>query len=496
MSIEEQLSGAGIDAALSLQILRSLQEGKLHSGQTAPAHNFEIPRIDGEEIIDLSSGFSYHITEQRARRLLRQFPELRSTGLGAGKGITLNQIHEIGLILSTYYAFGVLNGGSASSYFDYSKNQAYSPALFSLLEKEFNSLATDYAARPKALCPAYLQADGSRGPSFMGLKLRSLLHLIHRQARQGQSKNSPRTQFFQMTSQLTHEPLEQYAREGWKSDPLAAWAGELDWQPEKEILSARQPLIAAYDYNGGRWDFWRDANRQFLPMPGGHGQCFFALRGLFRQLYDSGTRYISLGNIDNIAYNPQPLFIGLLALSGRTGFFASSYRSSIDVKGGVLLRPHTQGQKTGTQSESRPKLNCYDIGVGVSPDILPIAEQQDRVLLFNCAIGYFDLGQLLAQIDDIIRCLPIRVSEQNKDRGHYWQVEQVSWEAIGLLDTVLLGAVRKEDHFLAAKLQLETFINTAYRSEQYPGTQLKHLAARLSTGYRHILKRDCALSMP
>ena len=230
---------------------------------------------------------------------------------------------------------------------------------------------------------------------------------------------------------------------------------------------------------------FRDPNGQFLPMPGGHGQCFAALRKRLEIFYNQGIRYVSLGNIDNVAYNPQPGFIGLLALSGRDSFFVCSYRSSVDIKGGVLLRPK--------QNKTCEKLNCFDVGVGVDKDIFQVAEQEGKDLLFNCAIGYFDLGALLKQIDRIIDKLPLRVSEQNKDQGHYWQVEQITWEVIGLMDSVLIGAVCKEEHFLAAKLQLEALVNTGYRIEHYRNCGLEDSAL---LNYTNIARRFCKRFMP
>ena len=85
------------------------------------------------------------------------------------------------MLLSPYFAFGVLNGGSASSYFDRKKNQGFSPELFDLFHSEFESLAHEFAKLPKALCPAFLKADGSYGPTFIGLKLRALLYTIKKQ---------------------------------------------------------------------------------------------------------------------------------------------------------------------------------------------------------------------------------------------------------------------------------------------------------------------------
>ncbi|WGK68262.1 UTP--glucose-1-phosphate uridylyltransferase [Candidatus Haliotispira prima] len=528
----EAMRRAKIDVGLSLQILETLNRGGVDrnssnfgSASATAATDFEIPTVDGKDIVDLSGPLSYRVKGARIHELLQQYPELqagwpaRYAKAGAAEDLSVNEqeINELGLLLSPYFAFGVLNGGSASSYFDNKKNESFSPELFRLFRREFDGLARDFSHLPKALCPAFLTEQGP-GPGFMGLKLRSLLYTIQRQRalrrRCGLSAEAAQQpKFFQMTSELTHGPLRNYIYgpscqlEGtagtWRGDPagLESLAAELGWWPDRQISSEKQPLISTFARSadpgtdsGSRWQFFRDRNGNHLAMPGGHGQCFFALRQRLEELYRKGTRYISLGNIDNVAYNPQPGFIGLLALSGRTGFFSCSYRSSVDVKGGVLLRPRS-GSGAG-------RLNCFDIGTGVDKDILQIAEEKERDLLFNCAIGYFDLGALLAEMENIIACLPLRISEQNKDRGHYWQVEQVTWEAIGLLDSVLIGAVRKEDHFLAAKLQLEALVNTAYRLECYEGKSegespeeslhdLAVLARRFAAGYAKVLQRDC-----
>ncbi len=528
---------ANINVELSLQILGTLNQGGFESAETGAksrtaVENFQIPEVDGRNIVDFSSGLNYCVSNERLRKLRDQYPELERVlkPSSGSRAYTLNEaeIAEIGLLLSPYFAFGLLNGGSASSYFDRKKNQSFAPELFSLFESEFEVLARDFAQLPKALCPAFASGSGAAiepGPSFMGLKLRSLLHKIRCHSELSNrlglaalpSERQPK--FFQMTSELTQVPLQRYLRQeaghtgrGWRNDPadLESLAAELGWLPEQQVFSEKQPLIATFEpvsagqtgpTRADRWRFFRNRDGDYLPMPGGHGQCFFALRQLLQQLYRQGTRYISLGNIDNIAYNLQPGFLGLLALSGCEGLFACSYRSPLDIKGGVLLRTggKTERQTTGSQ---KTKLNCFDIGVGVDKEILQAAQNLGKGLLFNCAIGYFNLEALLQKIDHIIEHLPLRISEQNKDQGHYWQVEQVAWEVIGLLDSVLIGAVHKEEHFLAAKLQLEAFVNTGYQLEGCHDTsgskalqEFIALARHFAPACRKVLARDCALQL-
>jgi UTP--glucose-1-phosphate uridylyltransferase len=50
-------------------------------------------------------------------------------------------------------------------------------------------------------------------------------------------------------------------------------------------------------------------------LPGGHGQCFMVLKDIFTNLYSKGIRFISIGNIDNIGYNLDPVELAIFALS-------------------------------------------------------------------------------------------------------------------------------------------------------------------------------------
>lgn len=501
MTNDKTLEESGIDSKQSLQILARLEANQLISSSKSDDKKLEIPAVDGEQLIDLSSDvIEYQLQTSQLKTLSEQFPELQCTSLYQRSAkqeqllATKEEIEEVGLLLSPYFGFGLLNGGSASSYFDQKKNHGFSPQLYELFSSEFESLKAKYQSLPKALCPAFLegsQDEGfSEGPSFMSLKLRSVLEMQKSsrdfRERKALGPASSQMKVFQMTSQLTQQALAKYLKHNWQNDTaqLGFRASQLGWLPEENISGAQQSLISTFSKDAaGKWSFFSDKNGDYLPMPGGHGQVFTTLKETWRELRRQGIHYISIGNIDNIAYNPEKLFIGLLALSGKNAFFACSYRTAVDNKGGVLLR-----QPNG-------KLSCFDIGVGVDKSIFQRAEEEEKPLLFNCAIGYFHLDYLLDNIERIIAQLPLRISEQNKEKGHYWQVEQVAWEVLGLLDSSIIGAVKKEEYFLAAKLQLESFVNSAYSLKRYEEQEelktFASLAVRLGAGLKSVLARDC-----
>ena len=72
-------------------------------------------------------------------------------------------------------AYGVLNGGSATSYADSKKNLAFGQGVFDALAPSYKRLAPLCKDRPKGLTPAYLEPDGSPGASFLLLKMRARL---------------------------------------------------------------------------------------------------------------------------------------------------------------------------------------------------------------------------------------------------------------------------------------------------------------------------------
>ncbi|MDP3179890.1 MAG: UTP--glucose-1-phosphate uridylyltransferase, partial [Spirochaetaceae bacterium] len=185
-----------------------------------------------------------------------------------------------------------------------------------------------------------------------------------------------------------------------------------------------------------------------LALPGGHGQCFRVLAPVLRALRDGGIRFAYLGNVDNLGYLPDPSEIALLALSGAPAAFDFALRTSVDVKGGVLVETEDGGRTVA------------DIGPAISFDEVRRLEASGASILFNCATGLFDLDWLVPRLDEIGRTLPVRFTDQDKDVGRYSQAEQVTWEVTGLLPSFLAFAIDKCDRFIAAKLLVETLLTS------------------------------------
>ena len=138
--------------------------------------------------------------------------------------------------------------------------------------------------------------------------------------------------------------------------------------------------------------------------------------------------------------------LAVLALSGRQACFDFSFKTPVDVKGGILIR------------ERSGRLTCGDIGRAVSNEFVKKNEEAGIPILFNCATGLFNLEYLVENLDRIIENLPIRLSNQNKDIGQYSQAEQITWEVIGLLDSLIIFAVEKYEHFIASKLLMDNML--------------------------------------
>ena len=214
-----------------------------------------------------------------------------------------------------------------------------------------------------------------------------------------------------------------------------------------------------------------------LPMPGGHGQNFEILKDVYSSLVQAGKKFIYLGNVDNLGYTVNPIALALLALQNRSAGFEFSFRTVVDIKGGILIK------------DQYHRLNCADIGPAISSDQVLTAENSGKKILFNCATGLFDLEYLVTHLDYIINNLPVRFSDQDKDAGQYSQAEQVTWEIIGMLEDCIIYAVDKYDRFLAAKLVLENLMASgvalstpAYPTSQDPKNDLKLIASNLNQG--------------
>jgi UDP-N-acetylglucosamine pyrophosphorylase len=291
----------------------------------------------------------------------------------------------------------------------------------------------------------------------------------------------PAAPLFQMTSVYNTEEIARTYDE-YRDSPMLADLIDATGIDVTRAETGVQPLLAAYTHSEeGRPKrvFTRAFGREgeTLPIPGGHGQNFQVLRDIYRGLYENGKYFAYIGNVDNLGFTVDPASVAYLALSGKEAAFDFSFRTSVDVKGGILV------------VDQNDRMNAADLGVAVGKDEVAEAESKGKRILFNCATGLFNLEYLAGAIDHIIENLPVRFSDQDKDAGKYSQAEQVTWEIIGMLDDFVVFGVDKYERFLAAKVLLETLMTSgiklddpAYPTDEDPTADLRGTAQKLHAG--------------
>jgi hypothetical protein len=486
--LRNDMLAKGIDIELSLSILEGL-----NSGSQAPAPALKasgVPKVDGVSVLSVYGELRYALPRELASQRLAALglePPAGFSIRGEQASFGREELNDIGERMYALTAWGVLNGGSATSYADRKKNSGLGPGVFEAIKAGFDALAPLCEGRPKGVTPAYINPDGSPGESFLVLKMRSaLLKALRYRERFGPAARPP-LQFFQMTSAGTDAPLRDayagYRRHPWLA-PLIDSAGSDPTQP----LSAVQPLIAAlspasegsprriFDRAYGKMD-------SALALPGGHGQSFRVLAGVYRELLAKGYRYAYIGNVDNVGYSVDPVELALMALSGADAAFDFSYRTALDVKGGILVL------------DERGAMTVGDLGQAISNEEAEALEAGGERILFNCATGLFDLAALVARLDDIAATLPLRISEQDKDAGRYSQAEQSTWEVVGILKRPLGFAVDKSERFLAAKLLAETILGSGSVPAEKLPPELAASARSLSEGLNKALSGHCGLAL-
>ncbi len=485
-----RMEEAGIDVALTLSILNNYNTGKYEAFQRA--HVFNIPALGKDRFFDLHRRtHRMTIDRKKASACCHELdldirPERFGTASGKDLVFTKDDLVRLGRALLPHTAYGILNGGSASSYVDPKKNRAFNESLFAFYEKDFERLRGLFQDKPKGVTSAFQNRDGSPGPSFLELKLRALLLLSYRAARATGGRPAP-ARLFQMTSVLTDADLAAFFRDSAKSPYLAELTDAVGFDPGS-VLTGVQPLIAAFtgaDEGPEKRVFSGAGGRENQPlaMPGGHGQNFLVLKDVYRGMHASGVRFAYLGNVDNLGYTVDPESLALAVLHRSDAAFEFSFRTPIDVKGGVLVA-HRDG-----------RLDCADLGPAVSYEKMLAAEKAGRKILFNCAIGLFNLTSLVRDLDRIVADLPVRFSEQDKAAGRYSQAEQITWEVLGLLERPLIFGVNKAERFLAVKLLLEGLLTSGFRiddpafpRESESARELHTLALSLHAGLAEKLR--------
>ena len=470
-ALKADMARKGVDISLSMEILDDYNAG-CYDG-VKPVRAAGVPAIDGRSVVDLRrsrdpEAILYSADAETARARLAAlgigFPAAAQRIDGGSPGgeprradFRAAELAAIGTSLLEKTAYGVLNGGSATSYADRKKNLALGQETFDAVAPAFNAMAELCRDRPKGVTPAYVNPDGSAGASFLELKMRArLLCARGAGAASGGSGTVPSGReflpLFQMSSLGTDAALAAHYAAAKTSPYLAALAAELGMEAASWRTGV-QPLIAAYTHSElGRpkriFDAAFGLRDSCLALPGGHGQCFRVLAGVLARLRDEGIRYACLGNVDNLGYAPDPIELAILAISGEPAAFDFAARTPMDVKGGILVETESGGRTVA------------DIGPAISFDQAAALERFGSTILFNCASGIFDLEYLVPRIAEIGRRLPVRFSDQDKDAGKYSQAEQVTWEVTGILPSFIAFAVDKSERFLAAKLLLDTLLTS------------------------------------
>lgn len=497
-AVERRMREAGIDVERSQQILEAFNRGDYDG--VRPLEASGIPEIDGTTILDRRGASTLSLAERTYRmRLTDIAPEIPLDRFGSLEGDTRHlddeALRKIGILLYPYLSYGVLNGGSATSYADTRKNRAFDADLFELYRDTFDRLATAAQGKPKGITPAFINPDGTDGASFLELKFRMVLRAAetYRAVAADLGVTPPQDAdgaplrpgfpVVEMTSIFTQDALRD-AYAAYRESPLLR-----DLPGAEEVLdtaSAAQPLISALTHSeeGRPKRFFTSAGGEHgrpLGLPGGHGQNFQVLTPVYRRLHRQGKRFVYLGNVDNVGFTIDPVSLAILALRGVQGGFDFSFRTPVDVKIGILVY------------DQAGRLNCGDIGPAISREEMLAVEKQGTKILCNCASGLFNLDYLAPNVDRIVAELPMRISDQDKDAGRYSQAEQVTWEIIGMLDDPLIFGIDKYRRFLAAKMLLETILTSGVELET--AQTIQSTAPALAAGLRTVLQEQYGLTL-
>jgi UDP-N-acetylglucosamine pyrophosphorylase len=482
-ALVEDMKQKGIDVDLTLKILDQFNAGKYD--HVEPIKVRDIPEVDGRVILDITGNINLKLDYNAAQKNINGLGlriDLAKLGTVRGSEIVFDKIalQRLGVLLYPVLAYGILNGGSASSYIDYKKNKAFHETLFEICQKEFMILERISKGKAKGVTPAFINQDGTPGPSFIELKMRALLIEILRYQNLVSVKPKILLPMFQMTSVYNDREIRE-AYETYRESELLVELAQETGVKITEVRTGIQPMLAAFSAGKAKpktiFDKAFDKENCALPMPGGHGQNFIILREVYQDLLARGVKFIYLGNVDNLGFTVDPVSLALMALQNKQAGFEFAFRTAVDVKGGVLIE------------DQRGRLNCADIGPAISKAEVLEAEKSGKKILFNCAIGLFNLEYLVKNLDYIIENLPMRFSDQDKDAGVYSQAEQVTWEIIGMLDDFLIFGVDKYSRFLAAKMLIEGLMTSGiglddltYPTDPNPEKDLKNLAQKLNNG--------------
>ncbi|GAB1433348.1 hypothetical protein MASR2M29_19740 [Spirochaetota bacterium] len=198
----EDMQKKNIDVKAVLAILDDINSGRRGHDPIPAAAG--VPPLDGKTIIPLGSAYRINkkIAEESLKALSVNIPK---GAIEDGKDLVFGNdiLKELGEELYSITAWGILNGGLATSYADKKKNEAMIPGLFEVIKPGFERMAPLCDGRPKGLAPAYINPDGSQGESFILLKMRAALVKAESHIERFGSGPRPVLPMFQMSSDGT-----------------------------------------------------------------------------------------------------------------------------------------------------------------------------------------------------------------------------------------------------------------------------------------------------
>ena len=258
----EALAASGIEAAHTEEALRYFAEQRARGERGDGAHTFDMPEIDNEQVIDTRDdvplrmpyrqcvvALAKYIPYAQLQSLLPAVERRTSEGVVQWNNALLA---EVGRALYHTCAYGMFNGGSATSYTDAIHNQNLNAQLFEQWRERIDNSARAYGQLPKGLCPALYNRDGEGAWSFMELHIR---HLVRESARCGRA-----IPLFQMTSPSSDAHIRDATREIYARYLPAEEACD-HYALSGDMLCAVQPLLATFAYDARAGSLF-DAGRQ------------------------------------------------------------------------------------------------------------------------------------------------------------------------------------------------------------------------------------------
>jgi len=174
-----------------------------------------------------------------------------------------------------------------------------------------------------------------------------------------------------------------------RDDTLAALAKHADLAVDDlplDFLQSSEPKLRQDDLTPVDWP----ADRSLEWCPPGHGDLYTSLdaTGILDRLLDSGYRYATVSNADNLGAAPDPQMMGWFAGTGAPYAAEVCRRTPADVKGGHLVVRRSDGRLVLRESAQ------------IRPEDVDAAADPTRHQYFHTNNLWFDLRALRALLTE------------------------------------------------------------------------------------------------